>query len=236
MPAVDWRRTAKRVLTLEWIDGMRDRRSRRAARRGPRPSGAADLTVLRSFLRHAMRDGFFHADMHQGNLLVDGEGASSRSTSASWAGSAPRSAASWPKSCTASSRATTAAPPRSTSRPATCRRTIPSRCSRRRCARSASRSRAAPPARSPWPTCWASCSPTPRCSTWRRGPSCSLLGGEERADGGADDVPRCAHPTAWRGAEHHRLEHRRLAESRNCAAATSQSSTASTPASHWAVR
>ena len=30
--------------------------------------------MLRSFLRHAMRDGFFHADMHQGNLLVDREG------------------------------------------------------------------------------------------------------------------------------------------------------------------
>jgi ubiquinone biosynthesis protein len=30
--------------------------------------------VLRAFLRHAMRDGFFHADMHQGNLLVDKEG------------------------------------------------------------------------------------------------------------------------------------------------------------------
>ena len=32
------------------------------------------LTALQSFLRHAMRDGFFHADMHQGNLLVDKEG------------------------------------------------------------------------------------------------------------------------------------------------------------------
>ena len=30
--------------------------------------------MLRSFLRHAMRDGFFHADMHQGNLLVDKAG------------------------------------------------------------------------------------------------------------------------------------------------------------------
>ncbi len=31
-------------------------------------------TVIQSFLRHAMRDGFFHADMHQGNLFVDAEG------------------------------------------------------------------------------------------------------------------------------------------------------------------
>ncbi len=30
--------------------------------------------MLRTFLRHAMRDGFFHADMHQGNLFVDDTG------------------------------------------------------------------------------------------------------------------------------------------------------------------
>ena len=35
---------------------------------------ALGLTVLRSFLRHAMRDGFFHADMHPGNLFVDAAG------------------------------------------------------------------------------------------------------------------------------------------------------------------
>jgi ubiquinone biosynthesis protein len=31
-------------------------------------------TVIQSFLRHAIRDGFFHADMHQGNLFVDAAG------------------------------------------------------------------------------------------------------------------------------------------------------------------
>jgi ubiquinone biosynthesis protein len=30
--------------------------------------------VIRTFLRHAMRDGFFHADMHQGNLFVERDG------------------------------------------------------------------------------------------------------------------------------------------------------------------
>ncbi len=73
VPSVDWRRTAQRVLTVEWIDGIPigDRERLLAAGHDLRALG---LTVLRSFLRHAMRDGFFHADMHQGNLLVDSAG------------------------------------------------------------------------------------------------------------------------------------------------------------------
>jgi ubiquinone biosynthesis protein len=73
VPAVDWRRTARRVLTLEWIDGtpIGDQARLREAGHDLKSLG---LTVLRSFLRHAMRDGFFHSDMHQGNLLVEANG------------------------------------------------------------------------------------------------------------------------------------------------------------------
>lgn len=73
VPSVDWRRTQKRVLTLEWIDGIpiSDHARLRAAGFDLKGLG---LTVLRAFLTHAMRDGFFHADMHQGNLLIDPEG------------------------------------------------------------------------------------------------------------------------------------------------------------------
>ncbi|HRD78407.1 MAG TPA: AarF/UbiB family protein, partial [Hyphomicrobiaceae bacterium] len=73
VPRVDWRRTAKRVLTLEWIDGpsIADRQALDALGLDRRALG---LTVLQTFLRHAMRDGFFHADMHQGNLLVERDG------------------------------------------------------------------------------------------------------------------------------------------------------------------
>jgi ubiquinone biosynthesis protein len=73
VPTVDWRRTAKRVLTTEWIDGtpISDIDALKAQGFDLKALGQ---TVLRAFLTHAMRDGFFHADMHQGNLFVDKSG------------------------------------------------------------------------------------------------------------------------------------------------------------------
>ena len=73
VPGVDWRRTAKRVLTIEWIDGtpISDHATLKARGLDLESLG---LSVIRSFLRHAMRDGFFHADMHQGNLFIDEAG------------------------------------------------------------------------------------------------------------------------------------------------------------------
>jgi len=73
VPEVDWRRTSKRVLTLEWINGTPIADHAAIDAKGF-DKKALGLTVLRSFLRHAMRDGFFHADMHQGNLFVDEAG------------------------------------------------------------------------------------------------------------------------------------------------------------------
>jgi len=73
VPEVDWMRTSKRVLTLEWIEGTPISNTEALAADG-HDLQALGLTVIRSFLRHAMRDGFFHADMHQGNLLVDKQG------------------------------------------------------------------------------------------------------------------------------------------------------------------
>lgn len=73
VPQVDWQRTAQRVMTIEWIDGIpiSDHARLEAAGFDRKSLG---LTVMRSFLKHALRDGFFHADMHQGNLFVDAEG------------------------------------------------------------------------------------------------------------------------------------------------------------------
>jgi ubiquinone biosynthesis protein len=73
VPHVDWTRTSSRVLTSEWIEGtqIRDAEALRAAGHDPRKIA---LTLVRSFLTQALRDGFFHADMHPGNLFVDAEG------------------------------------------------------------------------------------------------------------------------------------------------------------------
>ena len=72
VPTVDWDRTAKEVLTLEWIDAtpLSDR-ARLVAKGFDLPQLARAL--IQTFLRHALRDGFFHADMHPGNLFVDDE-------------------------------------------------------------------------------------------------------------------------------------------------------------------
>ena len=73
VPSVDWNRTARRVLVTDWIDGIPISDHARLKADG-HDLKALGLVVLRSFLTHAMRDGFFHADMHQGNLFVDTAG------------------------------------------------------------------------------------------------------------------------------------------------------------------
>ena len=73
LPKVDWQRTAREVLTTEWIDGTPISDIEGLKTRGFDLPKLGD-TVIQSFLRHAIRDGFFHADMHQGNLFVDHAG------------------------------------------------------------------------------------------------------------------------------------------------------------------
>ena len=73
VPALDWTRTAARVLTTEWVEGtpLRDPEALRAAGHDP---NATAVSLLRAFLTQALRDGFFHADLHPGNLFVDKDG------------------------------------------------------------------------------------------------------------------------------------------------------------------
>lgn len=73
VPRVDWDRTTKEVLTLEWIEGTPLSDIKALARNG---YDLPDLgrRIMQFFLRTALRDGLFHADMHPGNLFVDAGG------------------------------------------------------------------------------------------------------------------------------------------------------------------
>jgi ubiquinone biosynthesis protein len=69
VPAVEWLLSSRRVMTLSWAEGipLSDLDAIDAAGHDRK---AIATRVLQVFLRHALRDGFFHADMHQGNLKV----------------------------------------------------------------------------------------------------------------------------------------------------------------------
>ena len=73
VPNVVWSLSSRRVLTTEWVDGVPVSNTALLDERGhDRPALA--VLAMRTFLRSALTRGFFHADMHQGNLMVDEEG------------------------------------------------------------------------------------------------------------------------------------------------------------------
>ena len=69
VPEIDWSRSARRVMTLEWIDGIK-LTDRDALIDAGHDLKALAATLVRAFLRQAVVDGFFHADLHQGNLFA----------------------------------------------------------------------------------------------------------------------------------------------------------------------
>src|SRR5215469_14858536 len=74
VPRIDWLRTARQVLTLERVQGVRidDRAALLAAGQDVR---AILAKAARAFFNQVFRDGFFHADLHPGNLFIDADGA-----------------------------------------------------------------------------------------------------------------------------------------------------------------
>jgi len=73
VPEIDWGRTARRVLTLEWLDGIKLSKRDELIAAGHDPRQLATILV-RAFLRQAVVDGYFHADLHQGNLFALADG------------------------------------------------------------------------------------------------------------------------------------------------------------------
>ena len=73
VPKVIWDFSSKRVMTTEWVEGIP------LSNLGLLKNSNIDLKklsefIIQSFLSHALRDGFFHADMHQGNLRCGSKG------------------------------------------------------------------------------------------------------------------------------------------------------------------
>ena len=73
VPAIDWDRTGRSVMTMEWIEGTKVSRRDELLAAGHDLPRLAEV-VVRAFLRQAIADGFFHADLHQGNLFITSDG------------------------------------------------------------------------------------------------------------------------------------------------------------------
>ncbi len=69
VPSVDWNLSARGVMTMDWAEGIQMGDVDAIDAAGHDRAVLADR-VLQMFLRHALRDGYFHADMHHGNLKV----------------------------------------------------------------------------------------------------------------------------------------------------------------------
>ena len=73
VPKIYWQYTSKKVLTLDKVDGVSIRDHRALKEKNIDLKDIAE-NLIQHFLRQAVRDGFFHADMHEGNLFVDNQG------------------------------------------------------------------------------------------------------------------------------------------------------------------
>ena len=73
VPQIYWNFTSENVMTLDWVDGVSIRENEELKKRNLDTKKIAE-DIIQNFLRHTVRDGFFHADMHQGNIFIDNDG------------------------------------------------------------------------------------------------------------------------------------------------------------------
>ena len=73
VPKIYWNYTTKKILTLDKVNGVSIREQRKLEEQGINLKYLAE-NLIQHFLKQAVRDGFFHGDMHQGNLFVDPKG------------------------------------------------------------------------------------------------------------------------------------------------------------------
>ena len=70
VPKIYWNYTTKKILTLDKVNGVSIREQQKLETLGVNLKQLAE-NLIQHFLKQAVRDGFFHGDMHQGNLFVD---------------------------------------------------------------------------------------------------------------------------------------------------------------------
>jgi len=73
VPKIYWNFTSENVMMLDWVDGISIRETEELIKRNIDTKKIAS-DIIQHFLRHAIRDGFFHADMHQGNIFINNSG------------------------------------------------------------------------------------------------------------------------------------------------------------------
>jgi ubiquinone biosynthesis protein len=71
VPRVFWSLTSRRVITLEYLDGIQFNQIDRLRESGYDLSWVAE-TALEAYLKQIFTDGFYHADPHPANLMVVG--------------------------------------------------------------------------------------------------------------------------------------------------------------------
>lgn len=73
VPEIYWSYTTTKVLTMEFIEGIKISEFGQLDKAGINRAKVAE-TLLSAYLKQVLADGFFHADPHPGNLLVQKDG------------------------------------------------------------------------------------------------------------------------------------------------------------------
>jgi ubiquinone biosynthesis protein len=72
IPQINWEFTSKRVLSQEWVEGIPISDKKKLIEKGYNLHEIAKNLAI-TFFNQAYRDGFFHADIHPGNILISPE-------------------------------------------------------------------------------------------------------------------------------------------------------------------
>lgn len=73
VPTVDWQRTSRRVMTIDWIDAT-PAHDLETLHRGGIDLEDVVANIAKVFFLQVFRDGFFHADLHPGNIFIGDDG------------------------------------------------------------------------------------------------------------------------------------------------------------------